>query len=74
MPILFEDRNNIILQVTPILKNNIITTQFFYYLNFFIYYHLSVCRLKYHTTVFLENYILDYYVIYWTCVEKYYNT
>lgn len=35
MPILYEDRNNVILQVTTILKNNIITTQFFYYFNFF---------------------------------------
>jgi len=31
MPILSEDRNNVILQVTTVLKNNIITTQYFHF-------------------------------------------
>lgn len=45
MPVLSEDRNNVILQVTTVLKNNILfSTQFFYY-QFLFFRLLSFIRL-----------------------------
>lgn len=38
---LSDDRNNVISQVTRILKNNIITTQFFYFFRLLSFISLS---------------------------------